>query len=327
MKRLEAAVVATYRCMSRCVMCNTWNHPTSQAEEWPPAILEKLPHLSFCNITGGEPFLRDDIGEIIGILAEKSKRVVISTNGYLVDKILEAARKRPDVGFRVSIEGLSGTNNRLRGLEDGFDRGLRTLLGLKRLGVKDVGFGITVSDSNAWDMLELYRLAKLMGVEFATAVVHNSYYFHKHDNAIVDKDTVVACFEKLIAELLGTWRVKNWFRAYFNHGLIRRVTGRPRLLPCRAAADFFFLDPFGEVRPCNGMDEHVWSPSLGNLSTRSFDDIWFSDTAREIRERIGSCERNCWMIGSASPAIRRHLWRVSLWVMRNKLHAVFRRPP
>jgi radical SAM protein with 4Fe4S-binding SPASM domain len=308
-------------------MCHTWRYPTSAAEEFSPVLLEKLPQLSFCNITGGEPFLRDDIDRIIQILADKSRRLVISTNGFLVEKILAAARKRRDVGFRISIEGLSAANSKLRGLEDGFDRGLRTVLGLKKLGVKDVGFGITVSDSNAKDMLELYQLAKLMRVEFATAVVHNSYYFHTYSNTILDKASVKTCFEELVAELLGTWRIKNWFRAYFNHGLIRRTAGQPRLLPCRAGTDFFFLDPSGEVRPCNGMDERVWCASMGNLSEQSFREIWLSGSASEIRERVRSCDRNCWMIGSASPAIRRHLWQVSLWVIRNKLHAVFRQRP
>jgi radical SAM protein with 4Fe4S-binding SPASM domain len=325
MKRLEAAVIVTYRCMGRCVMCNTWQFPTSVGEEFPPVLLEKLPRLSFCNITGGEPFLRDDIEKIIQILANKSNRLVISTNGYLVDRILDAARKHPNVGFRISMEGLSAANNILRGLDDGFDRGLRTVLGLKRLGVKDVGFGITVSDGNARDMLELYQLAKLMRVEFATAVVHNSYYFHTYENAILEQASVKACFEELIAELLATWRIKNWFRAYFNHGLIRRVAGQPRLLPCRAGTDFFFLDPGGEVRPCNGMDERVWCVSMGNLTEQSFEEIWSSPRASEIRDRVGDCDRNCWMIGSASPAIRRHLWQVGLWVIRNKLRAVFGR--
>ncbi len=179
---IEAAIITTYRCTSKCRMCNIWNNQTTEEEEFKPSLLEKLPPLSFCNITGGEPFLRDDIDEIIGILARKSKRVVVSTNGFLVQRILDSARRHPDIGFRVSMEGLPAANDELRGQQHGFDHGLRVLLELSKMGVKDIGLGITVSDRNAKDMLELYHLSRLMKMEFATAVVHNSYYFHKYDN-------------------------------------------------------------------------------------------------------------------------------------------------
>lgn len=305
-------------------MCNIWKHPTTDDEEFKPAILEKLPELSFSNITGGEPFLRDDIGEIIEILRRKSNRVVISTNGFLVDKILAVAEQHKNVGFRVSLEGLPAANDELRGMKDGFDHGLRTLLELQRMGVKDVGFGITVSDRNAEDMLELFHLSKLMGVEFATAIVHNSYYFHTYENEIRDTETVIGCFGQLVDELLRTWRVKNWFRAYFNQGLIQRLQRQPRPLPCTAGTHFFFLDPFGEVRPCNGMNERVWLESMGNLRETSFRELWFSEKAEEVRSNVKSCQNNCWMIGSASPAMKEHLWPVSRWVLQNRLRALFR---
>ena len=89
-----------------------------------------------------------------------------------------------------SIEGLSQKNDELRGRAGGFDKGLRTLLSLREMGVKDIGFGITVSNNNSEDMLSLYRLSKALNMEFATAAFHNSYYFHKDDNVITNRDTV-----------------------------------------------------------------------------------------------------------------------------------------
>jgi len=181
---MEAAVITTYRCNARCHMCNTWQHPTLVPEEFKPEILEKLPKLDFCNLTGGEPSLRADLEEIVKIVERKARRVVVSTNGFYTDKILALSTRHPKLGFRISLEGLPAANAELRGLKDGFDHGLRTLLELHRAGVRDIGFGITVSDRNHQDMLELYELANAMHVEFATAAVHNSYYFHKYDNQI-----------------------------------------------------------------------------------------------------------------------------------------------
>jgi radical SAM protein with 4Fe4S-binding SPASM domain len=299
-------------------MCHIWKNPTEPEEEFETEILNKLPRLSFCNITGGEPFLREDIEEIIYILKRKAKRVVISTNGYLTEKIIDIAKGNKKVGIRISLEGLPATNDELRGVKNGFDHGLRTLLELQRVGLKDIGFGITVSDRNARDMLELYQLAKLMNMEFATAVVHNSYYFHKYDNEILQKDEVIDCFKKLVHELLKTKKVKSWFRAYFNYGLINYIKGNPRLLPCGAGTDMFFLDPRGEIRPCNGMDSASLENSMGNLTEMSFEKIWKGTKAAKIRERVGSCPKNCWMIGTASPAMKRYIPKPALWVLKNR---------
>ena len=322
---MEAAIITTYRCPNRCYMCNIWKYPTKQEDEFKVALLEKLPDLDFANITGGEPFVREDIGDIVDVLMKKSKRVVISTNGFFTEKILNIAKKHPQIGIRISIEGLPAANDELRGMKDGFDHGLRTLLELQRMGSKDIGFGITVSDRNAKDMIELYQLARRLDVEFATAVVHNSYYFHKQDNGIKNKEEIIKYFDELIKELLSTWRIKNWYRAYFNSGLINYIKGHKRLLPCDAGTDMFFLDPWGEIRPCNGLDSDSLDNSYGNLKEASFDKIWNGEKAKKIRENIKNCSKNCWMIGTASPAMKKELLKPTLWVIKNKIKAMGRK--
>ena len=144
----------------------------------------------------------------------------------------------------MSIEGLSQKNDDLRGRESSFDRGLKVLLGLKEMGVKDIGFGCTVSNKNSEDMLWLYRLSRELGLEFATAAFHNSYYFHKNDNEYKDPEMIASEFESIASALLKTNKPKNWFRAYFNMGLANKVRGGQRPLPCEAGTDLFFLDPF-----------------------------------------------------------------------------------
>jgi Fe-coproporphyrin III synthase len=312
---MEALICITYRCNAKCHMCNIWKYPSQNIKEITAKDLEKLPSgLAFANITGGEPFLRSDIEELVKVVLKKTKRLVISTNGYFTDKIVALAKKYPTVGFRVSIEGLPAANDELRGLKDGFDHGIRTLISLHELGVKDIGFGITVSDKNAKDLLELYHLAKWLGLEFATAATHNTYYFHKFDNEFKDKKNITGEFKKLVKELLRSKKPKDWFRAYFNYGLINYINGNKRLLPCEMGTDVFFLDPFGEVYPCNGMD---WS--MGNIKKQSFDDIWNSDKAKAVREKVRNCKKNCWMVGSASPAIKKAKVNVAKWIAKNRM--------
>ena len=171
-------------------------------------------------------------------------------------------------------------------------------------------------------MLNLFQLAKGMGWEFATAAVHNSDYFHKTDNRIADPELVCACLEELKHELLRSWRVKNWFRAWFNDGIINYVRSGARRLPCPAGEGVFFVDPAGDVLPCNGMERTIWYQSLGNLHAQSFAEIWGSERARAVRERVRTCGKNCWMIGTVSPQMRRNLLRPALWVAREKLKLI-----
>ena len=194
--------------------------------------------------------------------------------------------------------------------------GLRSLLELRALGLKDVGFGITASDLNAMDMIELYRLADAMGLEFATASTHNSYYFHKHDNAFKDPEKVAREFEKISFELLKSRRVKNWFRAYFIYGMANYVRGGKRLLPCEVGTDMLFLDPYGKIMPCNGMDAEL---PMGDLTQQSFDEIWSSPQAAEVRAAVKKCDKNCWMIGSVAPAMKKDMLTPLRWIIKQKL--------
>ena len=115
MKKLNGTVIITYRCNARCTMCSRYKAPSRPEEELSLAVLKKLPPMSFTNITGGEPFLRTDLKEVVRVLQRKSDRIVISTNGYFTDRILDLCQEFPQVGIRISVEGLEQTNNEIRG--------------------------------------------------------------------------------------------------------------------------------------------------------------------------------------------------------------------
>jgi MoaA/NifB/PqqE/SkfB family radical SAM enzyme len=305
-------------------MCNIWRHPSKIQDEFAPELINDLPdQLDFINITGGEPFLRKDIEDIVEKSLQKSKRLVISSNGYFTDRILNLFERfgHQSLGIRISLEGLPAANDELRGMKNGFDHGLRTLINLHDMGIKDIGFGITVSDRNADDMIELYRLANSMGIEFATATTHNSFYFHTQKNHYTNKEKIAGAFESLAVELLKTKKIKNWFRAYFNMGLARKVRGQERVLPCEVGSDMFFIDPFGNVMPCNGSDQPL---IMGNLHKHNFDEIWNSPEADKVRSQVAHCNKQCWMIGSASPAIKKRIFIPASWAIRNKLKMIFR---
>lgn len=318
----DASIILTYRCPMRCQMCNIWQNPTDRQEEIKASDLRTLPDLKFINLTGGEPFVREDLAEIVEECYRHTKRIVISTSGWFDKKVVELAERFPNIGIRISIEGLSVKNDELRGRQGGFDKGLNTLLTLKNMGVKDIGFGCTVSNHNSKDMLALYKLSRELGLEFATAAFHNSYYFHKSDNVITNRDEVCRDFEQLIQWQLEENHPKSWFRAFFNMGLINYIEGGRRMLPCEAGMTNFFIDPWGEVYPCNGLEERFWKESMGNIRQNDFATIWNSPQAEHVRDLVRKCPKNCWMVGTASPVMHKYIKHPLRWAVDNKIRVM-----
>ncbi|MEO0182219.1 MAG: SPASM domain-containing protein, partial [candidate division WOR-3 bacterium] len=230
---------------------------------------------------------------------------------------------------RISVEGLPKLNDDLRGIKNGFDHALRSILELKALGLKDIGFAIVISDKNIYDLIHLYRLCSSMELEFSQSTMHNSFYFFKHDNKIEDLKIIEEKMTEFIKSLLISkrknikLRIKDWFRAYINAGLLRYMKGLERAIPCYAGTESFFVDPWGRVLACNG-SEGPWI--MGDLNKQNFEEIWHSEEAKRVRELVKNCQRNCWMTGSSVPAMRKNIFKPVSWVVRNKIRLLLNRP-
>ncbi|MCK9555486.1 radical SAM protein [bacterium] len=319
----EACFISTYRCNAKCVMCGIWQKRAGEGKEIGPSDLKKLPScFKRINISGGEPSLRDDLPDIVEALRSKSRKIDISTNGYLTEKLVETGRKFPDTAFRISLEGMRELNDRLRGLKDGFKKAMESVEKLKSAGVKDIGLSIVISDRNKDDLLKLYRMAVEMDLDLSSSVMHNSFYFNKFDNKIEDVEGTVIEVRKFVEQLLKSkrknisLRIKDWGRAFINYGIIKYIKKEDRPIMCGAAKDFFFLDPYGNILACNGSDE-PWI--LGNIMKESFEQIWSGERANEMREKVLRCNKKCWMVGSARPAMRTRPWVPVIWIIKNKI--------
>ena len=310
-------------------MCHVWQHPTLPAEEVSPAVLAKLPGgFDYLNLTGGEPTLRADLEEIVDLLHPKARQLEISTNGLQPDKLERIVAKHPDVKIRISLEGIAAKNDAIRGEKNGFERKIATLRRLIAAGGRDLGFATTFQDDNADQILDVYRLCCTYGGEMATSALHNGFQFHKIDNEPANRVRTARAVQPLIVELLKSRRPKNWFRAYLNLGLMKKILGQPRLIPCTAGRDFAFVDPWGRVYACNVRPDL----EIGDLATQSWKEIMRGPRAAEARTRVARCTHNCWMVGSAKTAMRSRLFprlprlKPLAWVLANKLRVTFGLP-
>ena len=88
-------------------MCNIWKNPTNRKEELKAEDLKCLPDLKFINLTGGEPFIREDLADIVEECYKHTNRIVISTSGWFEDRVVALAKKyfrNPDANRAKSYQ-------------------------------------------------------------------------------------------------------------------------------------------------------------------------------------------------------------------------------
>ncbi len=321
MKPTSAVLAVTYRCNSRCSTCDIWKR--EPGPELEPEDFRRLPEgLKNINISGGEPFLRDDLVDVVRVLREKYPRasIVISTNGLVPERTEQFVRRMGPVGVRVSVDAPDELNDLVRGVKGSFRLAMETVDRLAALGLRDLGISVTISAQSTGSLRRLKEIADEKGIEFVTGLVHSSpIYFGTHEDQTPSGRVLEAELLWLREKELSSRRVKDWFRAYFTDGILDQLQKRKRRIECGAARHFFFMEPGGDIYPCN-----MWPEKLGNIRLETYDEM-LQRSGRLLRD-VDSCEVECWMSCTVAPSMRRRPLGPAVWVLKHKLfRTAFRR--
>ncbi|MEA2113741.1 MAG: radical SAM protein [Patescibacteria group bacterium] len=313
----DVVLAVTYQCNGRCKFCNIWQNPKSfscQSSDY-----ENLPHnLKSVNISGGEPFLRDDLPEIVRTISRQcpKAKIIISTNGFLPSVIKKTMTKiikfKRDIGVAVSLDGFGLIHEEMRGFPGGFCLVIETIRLLKELGVKDLKIAFTLNNQNINQLKRVYYLSKELEVEFSLAACHNSsHYFQKEDNKIRKIESVKKEINWLIEQELKRFSLKRWARAYFAQGLIEFLGKGRRILPDYSGLTSIFIDPFGNIYPSD-----VWDLKIGHLKKVRDWNKFVVEAQKTI-----SCSKKpiSWMICTVRQAIKNHKFQVGWWVLRRRV--------
>ncbi|MEJ2211428.1 MAG: radical SAM protein [Anaerolineae bacterium] len=323
MNPTSAVVAVTLNCNARCLMCDIWKEP-SEGEMQPAEYLRLPASLREINLTGGEPFLRRDLPEVVAAMRQACPRarLVISSYVRLVDRMGQTAplvlRPASAWGVQVSIDGLEETHDRLRGVPGAFARALRSLEGLREAGVQDLGIGMTLLAANVAQVGQVYRLAEALGVEFSVTLVSDSPIYFGAGKARLRPEVGNELSRQLHRLAWNEYRhsrPKHWFRAWFEERLADYARHGQRPLACDAGRGFFYLDPEGSVFCC-----HLLPHRLGSLREQDWASLWPAAEAERARRAVAGCQA-CWMVCSARTQMRRHLPRVGAQVLAGKLRA------
>ena len=314
----EAIIAVTSRCNAKCAMCGLWQEEKKTEVE--PSFYYNLPKsLTNVNITGGEPFLRKDLLQILSVVSDRCRKVrpVISTNGLLTDRILESVPQflkiNPRTAVRVSIDGIGKTHDEIRGVKAGYDRALTTLKELIDQGVKDLGIGFTLMRANENEMMDVYELSRELKIQFTATIAHSSpIFFGDQKDQSPDPQKAADAFARLKTNQLNSLHPKDWFRAYFTDGLIDLLKASKRRIECPALSSFFFMNPQGVVFPCHILDEPV-----GQLDQAPYERL--IENVSDGPEKYRHCEKQCWMTCTVAPEMKKHPWGVAAWIAKEKL--------
>jgi MoaA/NifB/PqqE/SkfB family radical SAM enzyme len=329
---LQLVFAVTYRCDSRCRMCNIWKVYQDKKElaskELTTADVARffqdkgMHHLTDVYITGGEPFLRDDLSEIIGTIIRSNKRisVIIATNGMLPRKIARSTEdlaesfSHNDISIAVSLDGLDDVHDYMRGVEGAFKKACETISLLQSLRENHrnlrVGGSMTITEDNYTRIVPTWQFLNNMGVsEFSCRPMHVSEHFYQLKEATMIMDSeMIGTIEKQLNSLPKT------AKSFFDQKTPTYLRSPDELIvPCFAGFHSAFLDPYGNVYPCI-----YYNYSLGNLKEKSFSEIWGSDTVKTCRSNIksGRCPK-CWSECVSWLSIRLDFKRYAAWLMRN----------
>jgi len=310
----EAVLAVTLGCNSRCKTCDLWR--VERGPEMKPDDYTRLPStLTHINLSGGEPYLRDDLPEIYAAIRDKfpKARVVASTNGLMPERIESMTSRMPGLAVRVSLDAIGPRNDEIRGVPGAYERSIETLRRLSAIGVRDLGVSSTASKGNCDQLVPIYRMARERGLEFVCSVTHSSsIYFGRQDGLIPSEQECLPEFKRLEDRQLRSRRPKEWFRAYMTSGMMDYVSGLPRKFPCTAIDDYFYLDPTGTVYPCNMRDD-----VMGSILESDYDEI--VKGSPDVYRKVRGCRIQCWMSCTVAPTLRRKPWIALPWVVKRKL--------
>jgi radical SAM protein with 4Fe4S-binding SPASM domain len=300
----------TERCNLRCSHCyqndtRTVDLTTVEIRDTVQEISETLKswkeryNLKFSpsvNITGGEPFLRTDLFEILEEFHVIGFDIHVLTNGILIDKKRAGRLFKAGVkGVQVSIEGPEAIHDSIRGAHS-FSASLKGVKHLLDAGLP-VTLNVTLSRLNADYLTDTIKIAMDYGVH---RVGFSRLVPSGRGKNLIDKmlrtEAVMRLYDTLFmsgpsgkTEIVTGDPVASQFR----NKLTDTDFGDIALGGCAAGISGLTIMPDGTMLPCRRMPI-----PLGNVRIDSFREVWaMSDVLNDLRDRskykgkCGSCNK------------------------------------
>jgi MoaA/NifB/PqqE/SkfB family radical SAM enzyme len=301
-KPQAASLEVTHACVARCVMCNIWKIPRSvpdmPLEDWTTLLSsDLLSDLRELDITGGEPFLRDDLVPLLRTVCElkrtRLKRltsVAITTNGILTDRVVGMVGKMLEPMAQCGLElvvvcaldAASDLHDQIRRYAGAWSAVGETIAGLLELRKGHpnliVGLKTTVMPLNVGELEAIADYARdhdLFTI-ISPAIATPGRYLNADKAGSLTLD---AAQRARLAEFYKQAGVR-W--SHHAKALVGYLETGKMSKPCTCGFNYFFVRSSGDVFLCPLFEEPV-----GSLETSSIAQLFASKEGRNTRKRVG----------------------------------------
>tara|TARA_S200000501_G_scaffold374914_1_gene425582 strand:+ start:585 stop:1652 length:1068 start_codon:yes stop_codon:yes gene_type:complete len=280
----------TARCNARCKFCfyldnielANQNLSKELKIDEIKQIFKFAGYIPYISLSGGEPFLRNDLDEIIRIIIKYSKPLMISipTNGSYPEKIekklnnLLNDHSETEINIQLSIDAPEKKHDEIRQIPGLFSKMIETNSVVKKLSTKYKNLStkivITYSTFNQDEVEELIDFSK------------KNFFFNRmilskvHGNAKGKSGLDFSHFKKLLSKVDEINKEKNNNRSLITKLslLVKKTKEKIRSdfekdknlgKYCNASKKIVVLSEYGDVYPCE-----VLSTKLGNVKNYNY---------------------------------------------------------
>lgn len=340
-------------CQSRCKTCSIWElykeNPEKRKEELALDEIEKIfrsmGHIYVFNISGGEPFLRSDITEIIaaGCRYLSPGVVHIPTNAIAKEHIesrtiaiLEFLKNncpQTQLTIKPSLDHIGSKHDAIRGVPGNFTKVLDVFQSLKEIQSDYSNFhvelGTVISRWNVDDVEEIAQYVTNLGVDSYRNEIaeQRSEMFNTQNDITPDPEQyekAIDLFVRQIRENMANrnlfQRITNAFRLVYYSLAIRILKENRQVIPCYAGISNVHMTPYGDIWACCTLG---YDKPMGNLRDYDYDFqmLWNSAEAKRVRTYVGQGRCNCPMANQTYSNILMHgpsLFRVVSEILKSR---------
>ncbi|MDD3296616.1 MAG: radical SAM protein [Candidatus Omnitrophica bacterium] len=300
----------TGKCNLKCRHCFNWKAAESYKDDIEIDEISRasgeLGKIYDLLLSGGEPFLRKDLAEIIKVfyINNKVEKICLPTNGYLPEVIRETTEdilkicKNTVLEVSLSIDGPCRVHNDTRGREDSFEKVVCTYDTLKEL--KKHYRNLVLNTSTTITNKNISYLQELDAFISDNMPQINNIFYSFFRSTGRDKEVFLPDMADLEKNLIWNNRKSDfvYFLVDAMSFYLKALTleKHKQILRCAAGDLIGVLESNGDVKLCELL------PSVGNIKKQSFSQIWHSPLAQEqrknIRDRRCFCSHECFLAPS-----------------------------
>lgn len=316
-------LVVTKSCHSQCLNCQIWKEvPRNELTIREYELLAKNIgiHMSWLNISGGEPTDRDDLCEIIEIFIKNCPNLLIinfTSNGLNVEKLTKVAHflnnsSIPIIGINVSIDGPEELHIKLRGGNNSYKNAIKSLRALMQFNRLKIHACMTLCFENVNKIQETFNQLKFQIPEFRWENLHLNYPFNSQHYYKNEHVNVSIGNKGLVFPNGNDYNVKKsilgLIKFFYYKKLIKFKLTKITPIQCSAIRSNIYISEHGEVFPCT-----IWAHKLDSLRANGFDlkKILIGSEAINLKKKIKEKDcPNCWSSCEAFPSILDNLGKI-----------------